>query len=80
MSPPFRNTDSETDFCVSLAEISILKKQKKAEESIGKDRKGMCLYVEVIFYSGQRKELSTNNRYKFAAIFVVFPGFFLNKL
>ncbi len=26
------------------------------------------------------KEVSTNNRYKFAAIFIVFPGFFLNIL
>ena len=25
----------------------------------------------------QYKEVSTNNRYKFAAIFIVFPGFFL---
>ena len=53
--------------CISYAGYSLLQDDPPAPACRGA-------------HSALCKELSTNNRYKFAAIFVVFPGFFLNKL
>ena len=60
-----------------LSKLTNLRKVSSSpwcsEEYMGERLRGS----KVIYH---RKEVSTNNRYKFAAIFVVFPGFFLNKL
>ena len=45
-----------------------------------KDKKPPYAYAAVSLNVADRKEVSTNNRCKFIASFIVFPGFRLNVL